>query len=1043
MLGGVSLALLTFVCFRLGLSLATTGFAYLILIALLSQMGTFIASLVVAAAAAGCLDYFFTQPLFSFRMEYPQDILGLIAFLTTAIIIARLTAITRKASEEAQASHKALIDTMPAHVWSALPDGSHDFHSRRWLEFSGLSAAEAAGDGWIATFHPDDRAKVVDKWRMAVATGEPFEAEARRRTANGEYRAFLGQARPLRDERGTIVKWCGSSTDLEDVKRATEALRESEAQWREVFEHNPAMYFMVDATSAVLSVNAFGAAQLGYAVDELVGQSVLNVFFEEDREFVQRKLAVCLEKLGQPSSWEVRKVRKDGATIWVRESAKAVRRANNCLIVLIACEDITESKRAKDALRQSEMYLAEAQRISRTGSFGWSVASGEIVWSEETFRIFEYDRTVKPTLELVLQRTLPEDRDALQRFLDEVSHEGKDWEFSHRLLMPDGSVKHVRAAAHAVKDASGKLEFIGAVMDLTAAKQAEEALRQSEMYLAEAQRISRTGSFHWSVASGEVGIMWSEETYRILEIDPTVKPTLELLFQRCHPEDRAVFERLVTKALQDGTDWESERRLLTPDGSVKHVRTTAHAVKDASGNLEFVGALMDVTAAKQAEEALRESEECWRTLTEALPQLVWAATADGTSDYFSTQWTEYTGVPERELIGWRWMEVLHPDDREPTRQFWKDSVAERHPYDVEFRIRRRDGAYGWFKTRGVPIRDSEGTISKWFGSCTDITDLRRTQEALRESEQRFRDFAETSSDWLWETGPDNGFTYVSENEYLEALGIPLSNGIGLARWHLATDLESEPEKWRLHRAMLDARQPFRNFLYSTPRSDGSVIYNQTSGKPFFDAKGNFLGYRGTGTDVTSAVRADQAEEALRKVQAELAHVARVTTLGELSAAIAHEVSQPLTGLVSSGNACLRWLGGETPNLEAARRAVERMINDGVRAGEVLSRIRALVRKSPPQREHLNVNDAITEVIALVRSEVQRNRISLRTELSDDLPLVLADRIQLQQVLLNLIDKRHRSDEWDRRGAERVVGRLGEGWVERRARDRAGFGPGAG
>jgi len=120
----------------------------------------------------------------------------------------------------------------------------------------------------------------------------------------------------------------------------------------------------------------------------------------------------------------------------------------------------------------------------------------------------------------------------------------------------------------------------------------------------------------------------------------------------------------------------------------------------------------------------------WRHLIDTLQQLVWAATPDGTCDYFSNQWTEYTGVPERELLGWLWMEVLHPDDREPTRQFWKDSVAERRPYDVVYRVRRRDGVYGWFKTRGVPIRDSEGTISRWFGSCTDVTDLKRAEEAL-------------------------------------------------------------------------------------------------------------------------------------------------------------------------------------------------------------------------------------------------------------------------------------------------------------------------
>jgi len=128
----------------------------------------------------------------------------------------------------------------------------------------------------------------------------------------------------------------------------------------------------------------------------------------------------------------------------------------------------------------------------------------------------------------------------------------------------------------------------------------------------------------------------------------------------------------------------------------------------------------------------------WRSLTEALPQLVWAATPDGACDYFSTQWTEYTGVPEAGLLGWRWMEVLHPDDRENTRQLWGDSVAGRRPYDVEYRVRRHDGAYGWFKTRGTPIRDSEGRITKWFGTCTDITDRKRAEEALHHSEQALR-----------------------------------------------------------------------------------------------------------------------------------------------------------------------------------------------------------------------------------------------------------------------------------------------------------------
>src|SRR5437763_501138 len=134
---------------------------------------------------------------------------------------------------------------------------------------------------------------------------------------------------------------------------------------------------------------------------------------------------------------------------------------------------------------------------------------------------------------------------------------------------------------------------------------------------------------------------------------------------------------------------------------------------------------------RMAEEALRESEQRWRSLAEALPQLVWTATPDGACDYFSTQWTQHTGVSESDLLGWRWLEVLHPDDREPTRKFWTDSVAGRGPYDVEYRVRRSDGEYRWFKTRGVPIRDAGGAIIKWFGTCTDITDSKLAEEELR------------------------------------------------------------------------------------------------------------------------------------------------------------------------------------------------------------------------------------------------------------------------------------------------------------------------
>jgi PAS domain S-box-containing protein len=283
-------------------------------------------------------------------------------------------------------------------------------------------------------------------------------------------------------------------------QHAIEALRHSEAQWKEVFEHNPVMYFMVDAAGTVLSVNTFGAAQLGYAVSELLGQSVLKVFPAEEQHLAQRNVAICLKNIGQTHSWEICKVRKDGSSLWVRENAKAVRRLDNQLIVLIACEDVTERKQAENALRQSEMYLAEAQRLSHTGSFGWGAGSGEIIWSEETFRIFGFDKAPSIKFATVMQRVHPDDRARVQRTIDCASSDGKDFAHGYRLLMPDGAVKHVYATAHTVTDASGGVEFVGAVTDVTARKQAEVELHEAQTNLAHVTRVTALGEMAASIA---------------------------------------------------------------------------------------------------------------------------------------------------------------------------------------------------------------------------------------------------------------------------------------------------------------------------------------------------------------------------------------------------------------------------------------------------------------------------------------------------------------------------------------------------------------
>ena len=284
----------------------------------------------------------------------------------------------RKRIEEAlrqrEKELREVLDTIPAMTVMALPDGSNVFASWRWTEYTGLSAEDGQGTSWQSAVHPDDLPRHVGKWRESLASGEPYENEARlRRAQDGEYRWFLSRWVPLRDEGGDILRWYGILADIEDRKRAEAALRDSEEQWKAVFENNPTMYFMVDPTGMILSVNPFGAEKLGYSRDELIGRRVEILFHEADRESARRNKAACLEHLGRTVSWELRKIRKDGGVLWVRETGRAMSNKNRP-VVLIVSEDITEGKLATEALRETQLQLAHANRVAVMGQLTASIA---------------------------------------------------------------------------------------------------------------------------------------------------------------------------------------------------------------------------------------------------------------------------------------------------------------------------------------------------------------------------------------------------------------------------------------------------------------------------------------------------------------------------------------------------------------------------------------------------------------------------------------------------------------------------------------------
>jgi PAS domain S-box-containing protein len=286
-------------------------------------------------------------------------------------------------------------------------------------------------------------------------------------------------------------------------------------------------------------------------------------------------------------------------------------------------------------------------------------------------------------------------------------------------------------------------------------------------------------------------------------------------------------------------------------------------------------------AALQAEAVAKQAEREHRLAVNTIPALVWSALPDGSLDFINRRWEEI-GLSLVDLQGSEWINVLHPDERTGVANRWRTAVETGTHYENVERVRRADGEYRWFLSRAQPLRDEFGNIVKWYGVDSDIEDQKRAEDALRESEQRFRDFTESASDWYWETGPDHRFiAHLVSEQLLDKIGALPTSRIGTVRWDFARDLEEEPEKWRLHIADLDAHKPFRDFTYRAASRDGSEIYIAASGKPLFDSEGRFLGYRGVGRHITAAVRAALLEEALQEAK----------VVGDN---IAHDLRTPLT-----------------------------------------------------------------------------------------------------------------------------------------------------
>ncbi|HXY53011.1 MAG TPA: PAS domain-containing protein [Terriglobales bacterium] len=400
---------------------------------------------------------------------------------------------------------------------------------------------------------------------------------------------------------------------------------------------------------------------------------------------------------------------------------------------------------------------------------------------------------------------------------------------------------------------------------------------------------------------------------------------------------------------------------------------------------------------KKTEEALQSSERNLAGIINTIPTAAWTTRPDGYCDFLNQVWLDYAGMTAAQAQGWGWSEAIHPDDRKKLVEEWQSSLVAGTPVDTEARIRGFDAAYRWFLIRANPLKDESGNILKWYGTCLDIEDRKRAEEKLRRSEDFLAEGQRLTltGSYSWKVATDE----ITWSEQLYRIydfdvGIPVTLELIRARLH-PEDI-GLIEKMKMVAQSEGAKDFEWHWRLKMP--DDSIKYLHAVAHATRD-RDDQLEYIAAVQDVTARYL---SEKALAGARSELAKVARVTSLGVLTASIAHEVNQPLSGIITNASTCLRMLSAEPPNVDGARETARRTIRDGNRASDVITRLRTLYSKKDPQLELMDLSETAREVTSLSVSELQQNRVVLRQELAEDLPAVIGDRIQLQQVIMNLL-----------------------------------------
>jgi len=571
---------------------------------------------------------------------------------------------------------------------------------------------------------------------------------------------------------------------------------------------------------------------------------------------------------------------------------------------------------------------------------------------------------------------------------------GEPYDFETRFMRFDGAFRWFQIRGRPLRDADGTItRWYGLLTDIDDRKRAEEALRATEIDLRLTLNsipglvctFTADGRFEGGNQQFYDYLIHGQET----EAWATKGP--------CHPDDREHSVAHFRASMISGEPYEYEARALCFDGVYRWFQVLGRPHRDDNGRiLRWYSLLIDVDDRKRAERELAASERNLRLTVDTIPALAWSALPDGPADFLNQHYLDYVGQSLEQLRGWQWTDFVHPDDRPALGEAWSTFRSSGIGGEIEARIKRHDGTYRWFLFRTAPLRDEAGGIVKWYGVNTDIEDRKRAEAALKVSETFLAEGQRISA-----TG---SFSWRLENDELT-----FSDELRrIFEFEPRVDVTFDQISERVHpedQALLadnmavvrsGADNPEYEIRLRMP--DGRVKHVRVFGHIYHHQDGR-LECLGAVQDVTLR---KLAEDGLDRVRSELSHVTRALSFNALTASIAHEINQPLAGIITNANTCLRMLAFDPPNIAGAIETAKRTIRDGNRGAEIVLRLRKLYAKKTERADRVDLNDAADEVVALLSSDLQRSRVTVKMAFSEELPLIAADRVQLQQVILNML-----------------------------------------